>query len=92
MVDLMCKDEDGCTYIIEMQVAKNERYKERAQYYAAKAYINQAKKGGKYSDLKKVIFLAFINYHIFPKKERHKRDHQIRDIVINEQDFEMSSP
>ena len=88
VVDLMCKDKDGCQYIIEMQVAKSEGYKERAQYYAAKAYINQSEKGGRYSDLEKVIFLAFTNYPIFSDKKSHKSDHQILDIVTHEQDFD----
>ena len=87
-VDLMCKDQDGCIYIIEMQVVKYEGYKERAQYYASKAYINQAAKGGKYSKLEKVIFLAFMNYSLFPHKKSHKSDHQILDIVTYEQDFD----
>ena len=87
-VDLMCKDQDGCLYIIEMQVVKYEGYRERAQYYASKAYINQSVKGGKYSKLEKVIFLAFINYSLFPNKKDHKSNHQILDIVTHEQDFD----
>ena len=87
ILDLMCKDEDGCMYIIEMQVASSEGFKERAQYYASKAYINQAEKGGLYSSLKKVIFLAFTNYPIFPEKASYKSDHQILDIVTHDQNF-----
>ncbi|MEM7174281.1 MAG: Rpn family recombination-promoting nuclease/putative transposase, partial [Bacteroidota bacterium] len=30
VLDLMCKDQDGCMYIIEMQVANSEGFKERA--------------------------------------------------------------
>ena len=44
--------------------------------------------GGKYSNLEKVIFLAFTNYPIFKAKQSHKSDHQILDIVTHEQDFD----
>jgi len=88
VVDLMCRDEGGCLYIIEMQVATSQGFRARAQYYASKAYISQAKKGGRYSELEKVIFLAFTDYDIFPGKRNHKSDHQILDVVTQEQDFD----
>ena len=88
VVDLKCEDDAGNMYIIEMQVANNTQYKERAQYYASKAYVSQAKKGGAYFGLKKVIFLAFTNYTVFPKKASHKSDHQILDVVTLENDFD----
>ena len=88
VVDLKCEDKAGNMYIIEMQVAESTQYRERAQYYASKAYISQADKGGEYSDLKKVIFLAFTNYSIFPKKQDHKSDHKILDIVTQENDLD----
>jgi predicted transposase/invertase (TIGR01784 family) len=86
-IDVMCKDQDGCTYIIEMQVEKDSEFRERAQYYAAKSFSNQSKKGDDYVNLKKVIFLAFCNFPIFPEKKDFKSDHQIRDIVTHETDL-----
>jgi len=50
IVDVLCKDEDGCQYIIEMQVADTEGFVERAQYYASKAFISQMNKGEQYED------------------------------------------
>ena len=41
IVDVLCQDSDGCQYIIEMQVASTKGFEARAQYYAAKAFINQ---------------------------------------------------
>ena len=40
-MDILCKDEKGHTYIVEMQVAKEKGFEKRAQYYASKAYISQ---------------------------------------------------
>ena len=45
VVDVLCQDESGIQYIVEMQVAKVKGFEKRAQYYAAKAYVNQQEKG-----------------------------------------------
>ena len=65
IVDILAKDESGNQYIIEMQVAKEKGFVQRAQYYAAKAYISQANIGGKYHDLKEVIFIAIADFVMF---------------------------
>lgn len=46
IVDVMCKDQEGSTYIVEMQVSNDISFAKRAQYYAAKAYTSQMVKGG----------------------------------------------
>ena len=79
IVDVLCKDQDGCQYIIEMQVANTSGFEERAQYYASKAYVSQMGEGGLYYGLKKVIFLAFTNFSIFPTKEHYKSEHVTLD-------------
>jgi predicted transposase/invertase (TIGR01784 family) len=70
-----------------MQVAKIEGFEKRAQYYAAKTYCSHFGEGGKYPDLKKVIFLAITDYVVFPKKEGYKSDHVILDNVSHEHDL-----
>ncbi len=57
LVDILCRDEMGHQYIVEMEVAKKRGFKNRAQYYAAKAYISQARISDEYHDLKEIIFL-----------------------------------
>ena len=80
VVDVLCEDEHGITYIVEMQVAKVAGFEKRAQYYAAKAYASQPEKGDKtYDHLKAVIFLAITEYEMFPKKKEYKSDHVILD-------------
>jgi predicted transposase/invertase (TIGR01784 family) len=55
-VDVLCKDANGVLIIVEMQVAPQEGFEKRAQYYAAKAYSRQLNKGklegARYKDLK----------------------------------------
>ena len=34
IVDILCEDDLGCKYIVEMQVAKTTGFEKRSQYYA----------------------------------------------------------
>jgi predicted transposase/invertase (TIGR01784 family) len=79
IVDVLCKDEKGTQYIVEMQVARTEHFAKRAQYYAAKAYTNQINSGEGYGGLKQVIFLAITDFIMFPDKREVKSDHVILD-------------
>jgi predicted transposase/invertase (TIGR01784 family) len=87
IVDILCKDEKGNHYIVEMQVAKEKGFEKRAQYYASKAYISQANAGGAYHDLKEVIFLAIADFVMFPQKPAYKSDHVILDKESHENDL-----
>ena len=91
IVDVLCKDLDGCKYIIEMQVAKSKGFEERAQYYASKAFISQLGEGEKYPNLKEVIFLAFCDFPIFPYKEDYKSEHAILDKKTQENNLDKLS-
>lgn len=91
MVDVLCRDQTGIQFIIEMQVAKFSGFEERAQFYAAKAYINQMNTGEKYQDLKEVIFIAITDYVMFPDKPTWKSDHVTLDKKSFEQDLKAFS-
>lgn len=87
IVDILCQDEKGNHYIVEMQVAKEKGFEKRAQYYASKAYISQVSNGGAYHDLKEVIFLAIADFIMFPQKSAYKSDHVILDNQSYENDL-----
>src|SRR3989338_9119218 len=87
IVDILCKDEKGNQYIVDMQVAKEKGFEKRAQYYASKAYISQANAGEAYHDLKEVIFLAISDFEMFPNKAAYKSDHVILDKESHENDL-----
>ena len=87
IVDILCKDEKGNTYIVEMQVAKEKGFEKRAQYYASKAYISQANAGGDYHDLQEIIFLAISDFTLFPNKRSYKSDHIVLDKESHENDL-----
>jgi len=79
IVDVLCQDEKGNKYIVEMQVAKEKGFVKRAQYYAAKAYANQASVGGIYENLKEIVFIAISDFIMFEGKPGFKSDHVILD-------------
>ncbi|WPX96584.1 Rpn family recombination-promoting nuclease/putative transposase [Candidatus Bandiella euplotis] len=87
VVDVLCEEEDGTQYIVEMQVAKVGGFEKRAQYYAAKAYSSQAEEGYNYDHLKEVIFLAITEYEMFPKKKGYKSVHYTLDKKTYERDL-----
>jgi predicted transposase/invertase (TIGR01784 family) len=87
IVDILCKDGVGNSYIVEMQVAKTKGFEKRAQYYASKAYSGQINQGGKYETLKEVIFLAIADFVMFPGKLHYKSDHIILDKETHEHDL-----
>jgi len=79
IIDVLCVDNVGARYIVEMQVAKTSGFEKRAQYYASKAYYSQMKSGEAYDNLKEVIFLAIVDFVMFPNKKSYKSDHIIFD-------------
>ena len=91
IVDVLCRDKDGCQYVIEMQIAHAKGFEERAQYYASKAFTSQLNEGEEYYNLKKVIFLAFCNFPIFPKKRKYKSEHITLDKHTGEHNLDKLS-
>ena len=79
ILDVMCQDDKGMFYIVEMQVASTGGFEKRAQYYAAKAYSNQLNAGDAYENLKEVIFIAITDFLLFPEKKAVKSDHILLD-------------
>lgn len=84
IVDILCEDEKGNKYIVKMQIAKTKGFEKRAQFYASKAYSSHSHVGDQYEDLKAIIFLAIIDYEIFPEKADYKCEH----IVLDKKTFE----
>ncbi|MDG7053618.1 MAG: Rpn family recombination-promoting nuclease/putative transposase [Wolbachia endosymbiont of Alcedoecus sp.] len=80
IVDVLCRSKNGVQVIVEMQVARTTGFEKRAQYYAAGAYFSQADVGGKYQDLKEVIFIAITDFVLFPKEPEHVSTHHILNI------------
>ena len=83
IVDVLCQDQHGVQYIVEMQVTATTDFDKRVQYYATKAYSRQLLKGEDYQKLRNVIFLAITNFTMFPDDPAIKSDH----IILNSQTY-----
>ena len=83
IVDVLCQDQHGVQYIVEMQVTATTDFDKRAQYYATRAYSGQLLKGEDYQKLRNVIFLAITNFTMFPDDPAIKSDH----IILNSQTY-----
>lgn len=77
IVEALCQDEDGCQYIIQLLIETADLFyfHERAAYYAYNAYIAPFKRGEKYPNLTKVIFLVFCDLPIASKGSHYKMPH-----------------
>ena len=87
IVDVLCQDLEGNHFIIEMQVGGEPGFEKRAQYYAAKTYIQQREKGIEYKDLKEVTFLAITSYSLFPKRPGYISHHQVLNLETQEREL-----
>jgi predicted transposase/invertase (TIGR01784 family) len=87
LVDVLCEDEKGNRFVIEMQVAHEKLFEKRALYYAARAYCSQRDKGTEYRDLKDVYLLAVTNFTPFPKKTSWFSKIGLKDLETNEHDI-----
>ncbi len=91
-LDIRAKDTANREFIVEMQVAKETWFSQRALYYSSKAYSQQLAIGGNYQDLKPVIFLGILNFTAFSHKSHFSRhlflnsetkQHDLKDLEFN---------
>jgi predicted transposase/invertase (TIGR01784 family) len=64
-LDVRVKDEQGRSYIIEMQVLNVAGFEKRILYNACKAYANQIQKGEDYHSLTPVVAITITDFTMF---------------------------
>ena len=91
-LDVRATTNGGVTFIVEMQVEKQDYFAKRALYYTAKAYVSQIAKAEQYPKLNQVIFVGIMDFTLFETPEylsRHlilnEKTHtqEIRDLELN---------
>jgi predicted transposase/invertase (TIGR01784 family) len=87
ILDILCTDQKGCKYIIEIQVERVKSFDKRMVYYGAKTYAMQLGKGPSYHRLTPVIVIAILDFILFPHKKRYKSIHKILDDKTFENDL-----
>lgn len=73
LVEVLCKDANGVKRIVQVQMTPQKSFEQSAQHYASEAYSS------KYPDLKEIIFIAIVDYMLFPEKESCKSDRVVLD-------------
>lgn len=91
-LDARAQTAGGVTFIVEMQVEKQDYFGKRALYYAAKAYVSQIVKGDEYPKLNQVIFIGIMDFAVFETDaylsthllmEKRSGKQEIRDLELN---------
>ncbi len=68
-LDVRAKTHAGVTFIVEMQVEKQDYFAKRALYYTSKAYVAQIQKADEYPRLNQVIFIGILDFELFDDDE-----------------------
>jgi predicted transposase/invertase (TIGR01784 family) len=76
VLDVLCTDENGTQYIIEVQNKSMLSYIQRVQYYASHVYAGQLEYAEGYTNLKSVTMLSLLNHCIFPHEVSYLSFHQ----------------
>lgn len=87
VVEVLCEDECNNYYIVQMQLARFKGAQEKFWYYAAKTFVNHMKPGGRYEGVKKMMFLTFTDFVLFPNCNSYKSTHVILDRKTLEHNF-----
>jgi predicted transposase/invertase (TIGR01784 family) len=84
IIDIKATDQQGRTYIVEMQVGNLDGFAKRVLYYSAKSYSDQIKRADFYRKLRPVIFIGILDFEHTNNPNFISR-HQIRDVETGEQ-------
>ena len=77
IVDVKCKDSQGRTFIVEMQMLWSPSFENRMVFGGAQAYVKQLKKSQDYRSLQPVYALALVNDVFDRKTEQFYHHYQI---------------
>ena len=80
ILDIKATNKSGETFIVEMQKKDLGDFSKRSLYYTSKAYVQQLPKGENYSILKKVYYIAIVDFEIFENKS-----YISRHLIINQE-------
>ena len=64
VLDLVCVDQRGRTFIVEMQSSPEDRFFERCVYYASGLYHLELSDGDEYVGLRPVYVVSFLDYRL----------------------------
>ena len=77
-LDVRVRDENGRSYVVEMQVLNVPGFEKRILYNACKAYVNQLGRGEDYTELSEVIAITITDFVMFEELDRVQSRFQMR--------------
>ena len=83
-LDLRCEDEDGTSFIIEMQKYDHDNFFKRCVSYGAKVYDLKTIKGNRDYDISPVYVIGILGVEYFDRSDDHWRDNFISDYTFRE--------
>ena len=84
IIDIKATDQEGRTYIVEMQVGDLDGFAKRVLFYSSKSYTDQIKRADFYRKLRPVIFIGILDFEHTDNPKAISRS-QIRDVETGEQ-------
>ena len=87
MVDVICTDQNGSKYIVEIQNVKENYFGERNFFYDCNAYVNQLGENDSFFNLKETICISIVDFIMFPSHKICISTHNIRNEITNEIDL-----
>ncbi len=84
--DIYCQTKEGTRFIVEMQKAKVNFFKDRSLFYSTFPIKEQAKKGGWNFELMPVYFIAILDFIYDENEEKQKF---LRAVSLKDQDGEL---
>jgi predicted transposase/invertase (TIGR01784 family) len=91
LCDLKVKDDEGNTYIIEMQKRNEKDYLQRVQYYSAHAVIDQLEQGQSHSKIDPIITISIMGKKCFENDVPCISYHPNVETTTNKQLLKMQS-
>ena len=80
ILDIKARNKNGDKFIVEMQKKDLSDFDKRSLYYTSKAYVSQIQKGEELTNLKKVYYIAILNFNMFDNK-----NYISRHLIINQE-------
>ena len=80
ILDIKATNKNGDKFIVEMQKKDLSDFDKRSLYYTSKAYVSQIEKGEDIKNLKRVYYIAILNFNIFDNT-----NYISRHLIINQE-------
>lgn len=87
-IDILCKDDSGATFIVEMQKASQKFFKERMIFYTSQLISMQAEVGKRWDyHIQKTYSIAFLNFDIRLLSEDEMNTDRSNDNISEDSEY-----